>query len=162
MIDSLRIKIDNSAPCCIVYNSPNTFAKGVPINTLKPTYSGYIGSFSISPSLPAGLNFNQATGEITGTPTVLSDRTTYEVIGTNDLGSTKGAVVIAVTQLQAPQLPIYSTTKVTLTKGVKMVDLKPIVSGFVKTFTATPALPAGISLDLRRVLSREFQLIQAR
>ncbi|WP_395618084.1 putative Ig domain-containing protein [Aquirufa sp.] len=147
VIDSLRIKVDNSAPCCIVYNSPNTFAKGVPINTLKPTYSGYIGSFSISPSLPAGLNFNQATGEITGTPTVLSDRTTYEVIGTNDLGSTKGEVVIAVTQLQVPQLPIYSTTKVTLTKGVKMVDLKPIVSGFVKTFIVTPALPAGISLD---------------
>jgi hypothetical protein len=147
MIDSLRIKVDNSAPCCIVYNSPNTFAKGTPINALKPTYSGYIGSFSISPSLPAGLNFNQATGEITGTPTVLSDRTTYEVIGTNDLGSTKGVVVIEVVLLEAPKLPIYSTTKVTLTKGVKMVELKPIVSGFVKTYTVTPALPAGISLD---------------
>ncbi|MCX6448058.1 MAG: putative Ig domain-containing protein, partial [Actinobacteria bacterium] len=45
-------------------------------------------TFSISPSLPAGLSMNTATGVITGTPTSSSARTNYTVTATDANGAT--------------------------------------------------------------------------
>ena len=46
-----------------------------------------ITGYDISPSLPAGLTFNPANGEITGTPTTISDSRIYKVRASN-LGGT--------------------------------------------------------------------------
>ena len=46
-----------------------------------------ISKYTISPALPAGLVFNSATGEISGTPTAISPATTYTVKALN-LGGT--------------------------------------------------------------------------
>lgn len=48
--------------------------------------------FSISPALPAGLTLNTRTGVISGTPTVDSPYTTYQVTIKNPQGSTTAAV----------------------------------------------------------------------
>ena len=49
-----------------------------------PTASGgAVVSWSIVPSLPTGLAFNTTTGEISGTPTVISPSTVYTVTATN-------------------------------------------------------------------------------
>jgi hypothetical protein len=42
-----------------------------------------LGSWRIYPELPAGLSFNSANGEISGTPTALSPLTNYTVISVN-------------------------------------------------------------------------------
>jgi len=54
------------------------------------------GGYSISPALPAGLNFDSTTGSISGTPTALSPQTTYTITATNSSGSNTATVDIAV------------------------------------------------------------------
>ena len=56
------------------------------------TGGGAVSNYSISPSLPAGLIFDTLTGEITGTPTVVSAATDYTVTAHN-CGGTKNAIV---------------------------------------------------------------------
>lgn len=55
--------------------------------------------YSISPNLPTGLNFNEATGEISGTPTQLSPMTDYTVTATNEFGTSSTIVSIEVATL---------------------------------------------------------------
>ena len=50
-----------------------------------------ITKYSISPALPAGLSFNTATGEISGTPTAISPATTYTVKASNTGGASPDA-----------------------------------------------------------------------
>jgi len=73
-----------------------TFLTNSAITEQDPTVTGVVTSYTISPSLPAGLNFNTTTGAITGTPTVNSAATTYTVTATNAAGSTTCHIVISV------------------------------------------------------------------
>ncbi len=68
------------------------------INVALPTIvvsnsGGTANSFAISPTLPAGLSFNTATGAITGTPTVLLTSRDFTISGTNSDGT--GSVTFA-------------------------------------------------------------------
>jgi hypothetical protein len=49
---------------------------------------GTIASYAISPSAPAGLSFDGATGLLSGTPTVVAGATAYTITATNGSGST--------------------------------------------------------------------------
>lgn len=53
-------------------------------------------NFSISPALPAGLNFNTGNGAITGVPTASSPATNYTVTAYNNLGSGTTTLTITV------------------------------------------------------------------
>ena len=66
-----------------------TFTLGEDITSIEPTTSGgsAVDTYAIDPALPAGLNFNTTTGEISGTPTVWNAATTYTVTATNTAGS---------------------------------------------------------------------------
>ena len=57
------------------------FTKDHPIATLSLQTDGAISSFSISEDLPAGLVFSTADGSISGTPTAVSEETTYTITG---------------------------------------------------------------------------------
>jgi hypothetical protein len=61
-----------------------------------PTVTGTVTSFSVSPTLPAGLSFNATTGAITGTATATSPQTTYTVTASNPGGSTTTTLTITV------------------------------------------------------------------
>ncbi len=77
----------NKAPI-ISYASPDTLYKSISISTLTPTNSGGPPStYSVSPSLPAGLSLNSTTGAITGTPTAVSSAANYQITCTNIWGS---------------------------------------------------------------------------
>ncbi len=68
--------------------SSQKFIIGTTIFPLTPTNTGgAIASFSITPSLPAGLTFNSSTGVISGNPTVLSASTTYFITAFNAGGN---------------------------------------------------------------------------
>lgn len=56
-------------------------------------------TYSISPNLPAGLLFNENTGEISGTPTELSPMTDYTVSISNQFGTSSTIVSIEVATL---------------------------------------------------------------
>ena len=66
----------------------SVYTKGSAVLTNTPTTSGgAVVSWSVSPSLPAGLSLSTSTGEVTGTPTVVTGVANYVVTGTNSGGS---------------------------------------------------------------------------
>ena len=81
-----------------LYYSDNypVYALGVPITPNRPTWTnGPANSYSVTPDLPDGLNFNTTTGEISGTPTELKEETIYTVTAENTAGDT--AVTVSIT-----------------------------------------------------------------
>ncbi|HQX04823.1 MAG TPA: CotH kinase family protein, partial [Flavobacterium sp.] len=78
------------------YNTPNVFTIGTTITALSPTVVANVDSYSIVPSLPNGLSFDESTGIISGTPTELSPATDYEVTATNSGGSTSFTLSIEI------------------------------------------------------------------
>jgi gliding motility-associated-like protein len=86
---SFTITIGNSNESPILSVSQNNFTGVVfiPIPIINVINSGgAAGSYSISPTLPAGLVFNTANGSISGTPILVSIRQTYTITGTNSDG----------------------------------------------------------------------------
>ena len=58
---------------------------------------GAIASYAISPSPPAGLTFNTATGLLSGTPTYVAPATAYTITGTNTASTTTQTFTLTVT-----------------------------------------------------------------
>ena len=118
------------------------------MTTATPSSSGgTVTGWSISPSLPAGLVFSTSTGAISGTPTSVSSATNYTVTATNTGGSATVTISILVNDA-APSGVAFSGSPFTLTKGVAMTTATPSVSGgTVTSWSVSPALPAGLSLD---------------
>ena len=63
-----------------------TFELDLPIEPLVPTVDGNVNDWFISPNLPAGLDLNQDTGVIAGTPTAAAPATAYTVLARNCFG----------------------------------------------------------------------------
>jgi hypothetical protein len=136
--------VNDVAPSGLSYNSPNVFTKGTSIASLLPTISGNVISYSITPSLPLGLNFNTATGEISGTPTVVSSTTTYTVTGNNSGGDTSFDVVITVNDV-APSALSYTSPNVFIIGN--SASILPTIVGDVVAYSIVPELPSGLTLN---------------
>jgi len=104
----------------------------------KSTASGY----SISPTLPAGLSFNNYTGVISGTPTVTSPATNYTVTATNGGGSSTAVVNITVN----PPVSLSYTTPLSFTAGSAIPTQFPTTTGNPTSYSTT-GLPAGLTLN---------------
>jgi DNA-binding beta-propeller fold protein YncE len=76
-----------SAPTISYNPSINVYTIGAVITSLSPTTTGIPNSFTISPTLPAGLSIAPSTGVISGTPTAASPATLYTVTCSNGLSS---------------------------------------------------------------------------
>ena len=145
---SVTITVNDVAPSIAYSGSPFTLTKGTAMTTTAPTSSGgTVTSWSVSPTLPAGLSFDTSTGEISGTPTAITSSATYTVTASNTGGSDTATVSIVVNDI-APSSVAYSGSPYTLTKGSAMTADTPSSSGgTVTSWSITPALPAGLSLD---------------
>lgn len=136
-----------AAPAGLNYPSPNTYSVGATINNLKPTVSGgNVTSYSVSPALPAGLSLNANTGEISGTPSVISNLTDYTITALNIGGSTTAVIRISVVAAQAPSSLSYISSS-SFSVGTAIVNLVPTVTGVVTNYSVSPSLPAGLSLN---------------
>jgi len=142
---TLSIEIIDSAPTTLSYTTPNVFIIDEAITNLVPIVSGENLEFSIEPSLPNGLSFNTTTGEISGTPTELSQATDYEVTATNSGGSTSFTLSIEIID-SAPTTLSYTTPNVFIIDEA-ITNLVPMVSGENLEFSITPSLPNGLSFD---------------
>ncbi|MFZ1916481.1 MAG: kelch repeat-containing protein [Terriglobales bacterium] len=106
---SLSITVNDIAPSGLTYSTnPATYADLAAIAPNAPSWSGAGGtptSFAVSPSLPAGLSLNSATGTISGTPTNgVFPQANYTITASNTGGSTTATLSITV----IPQAPFIA------------------------------------------------------
>lgn len=85
-----------SAPSALSYASPQSLRLNAAMPVITPTVTGRVVSFSVSPSLPAGISLNTTTGQISGTPTATAAPASYTITATNATGSTTFDLLIKV------------------------------------------------------------------
>ncbi|CAB3835421.1 hypothetical protein LMG26788_00970 [Achromobacter pulmonis] len=116
------------------------------------TAAGGVGNlhYAVSPTLPAGLRLDAATGAITGTATTASAAATYTVTVTDDASpahTTTGSFTLAVNG-------VLATTPAVTTQNVvagDAIDFRPVTAtGGVGDlhYAVSPTLPAGLRLDV--------------
>jgi len=128
----------------VVYTAGEAIAPNAPSSS-----GGPIATYTIAPTLPAGLLFDAQTGVVSGTPTAVTAQTSHTVTGTNAAGSTDVALQITVkAALVAPVSLVYSAPKVLYVATEAIVpNAAQTTGGPVATFTVAPTLPAGLSLN---------------
>lgn len=99
---------------------------GTAITTLTPTNTGgLINSWSITPTLPAGLTLNATTGAISGTPTTESATTTFTLTAVNFSGSDTASVEITVAAALSAPAPVTPTPTPSPVQTSKIVSISP-------------------------------------
>ncbi len=141
----IAIKVNQVIPTNLSYTTPNNYIKDSVITPLLPTITGADLTYSISPSLPAGLSISTSTGIISGTPSATSTQTTYTVTATNSGGNTTFDLVISVV-ISAPSSLSYNSPN-NFIRNTSITPLTPTVSGEGITYSVSPTLPSGFSLD---------------
>jgi gliding motility-associated-like protein len=132
------------------YSSTYSFERTKAITTVSPSSTGgAVASYAISAALPAGLSFNTTTGRISGTPTALSAAVTYTVTGTSASSCVSTTTFsLEVFNAVIPSALSYSPSTQTVRAGTAITVMTPTSSGgAVGTYTISPALPAGLTIN---------------
>jgi len=131
------------------YTATNSFQRTFAITAMTPTVSGgSIATYSISPALPTGLVLNTTTGVISGTPTVNSASATYTVTGTTASGCAGSTTfTLEVFSAVAPSALSYTPASQTVRQATAITAMTPTISGGTPTYTISPALPEGLSIN---------------
>ena len=146
---TIRLSVVPLAPNISISPSTYSFYKDIAITSITPRNSGSPAtSWSISPSLPAGLSLNQTTGSISGTPSATSSSTSYTVTATNTTGNSTATFSMAVIlSLPAPDIS-YSPPDIVGEVNTAISTLSPTNSGGTATnWSISPSLPAGLSIS---------------
>ncbi len=117
---------------------------GTAIAALTPSVSGTVTSYSVSPSLPAGLTLNTTTGVISGTPTVAAPNTSYVVQAINSSGSATYTIQFAVGAVDVLSGSNINRTVVAGTSIYVDVVIKPRYLSFTGTLYAQASDPDGV------------------
>ena len=144
----VTIEVNEAVPVIAYGTTTLTTQINLQINTITATSTGGpVATWSISPGLPTGLNIDASTGEISGTPTVVSPSTVYTITASNSGGTDTATVTIQVNDV-APSTIAYSSTFLQLTKDTAMTPDEPTnLGGTVTSWTITPDLPNGLSIN---------------
>jgi hypothetical protein len=141
----LSFAVNPPAPSELSYPTASTLMVGVAMPPLSPTVTGTATSYTTIPTLPAGLAINSTTGVISGTPTGASAATSYLITAQNAGGSTTYS--LALTVLPAPPGGFTYPTPQTLIVNLPITALTPAVTGAVSSYSVSPALPQGLTLN---------------
>jgi hypothetical protein len=145
----ITVNLPLPAPSGLQYAQSSIVATvGTAISTDTPTVTGTVASYAVSPALPAGLSLSSSTGAISGTPTAASAQTSYTVTASNASGSTTATVQITVNSTTAPPANLsYSTATIAAIDGEAITTDTSTVTGTVTSWSVTPQLPTGLSLN---------------
>jgi Putative Ig domain/PQQ-like domain len=141
----LAITVRIAAPSALSYKSPKIYHVGTAITPLSPMVTGTVASYGVSPALPPGLTLNPTTGLISGTPTAAQAAANYAITASNSTGST--SFMLSITVVLLPPTSLSYSSPQTFGVGSLITPLTPFVVGVVASYTVSPALPAGLSLD---------------
>jgi hypothetical protein len=141
--------LQTAPPSNLVYPQTTISATvGQAISSDVPTVTGVVASYTISPTLPAGLSMSTSTGAISGTPTAVAARATYTITATSTSGSTTTTIAIIVAAaVVAPTNFVYPVENISGKVGQAIATDTPTITGTVSIYAIGPALPAGLSLD---------------
>lgn len=125
-----------------------TYMVGTAIAPDIPTVSGgAVTSYSVVPTLPAGLSLSSSTGAITGTPTKVLAAANYTITASNASGSATASVSITVNPV-APATLTYATNPALYNVGLAIAANTPTnTGGAVASYSVVPTLPWGLSLN---------------
>jgi hypothetical protein len=119
----------------------NTVATGFTIiSTGDP-----IDSFSIN-ATPAGMNFNTATGALTGTPSNIQSATSYTISATNAGGTTTRTFTLAITSA-GTQITDFSAIGGTMNVGSQFQLIKSSTPSWAGLITGTVASPQTVTVS---------------
>lgn len=95
---TLSITVNVAPPSGLSYSTGTAvYTVGTAISPNSPTSSGGpVASFGVSPDLPAGLNLDDDTGIIAGTPTAIAPKASYTISAYNSTGNTTTTLFITV------------------------------------------------------------------
>ena len=138
-----------AAPSLSFVSAAFVLNQGTAANIAAPDNSGGAPTtWSISPSLPAGLTLNTGTGAITGTPTSAQSATSYSLRGENSGGSSNVSLTIAIQGVLVGPNIAYGNAIARLTVGSSTSINAPTNSGgTVASWSISPSLPSGLSLN---------------
>jgi hypothetical protein len=137
-----------SAPSGLSYSTPQTYPLNQAITPLKPTVTGTVTAYQVSPSLPQGLSLDTSTGVISGAPSVVSSATTYKVSASNSAGSTSAELSITVKSSGSAPSIAYASPYYSFTVGAAAQVHGPAVNGGpITSWSVQPALPTGLTLS---------------
>ena len=111
----------SSAPANLSYtnNGPITYCLNTVISpNSATTQASTPSSFTVSPSLPAGLQLNNVNGQITGTPTVITSAADYTITASNACGSTTRVLNIGVITIPSTPSTISGPSAPTMNSSV--------------------------------------------
>jgi hypothetical protein len=146
---SFTLTVNKIAPTNLKYSDSIVVAtRTITSINSSVTYSGdSITSFSITPTLPNGVNLNTLTGLISGTPTVTIPQTKFTITGTNNGGSTNASFTLTVNKI-APTNLKYNDSIVIATRTITNLNSSVTYSGdSIDSFSITPSLPNGVTLN---------------
>jgi len=144
---SAAIEITIGGPATnLSYGGNLVLARNAIMTTVNPTINSTTSTtYSVSPSLPVGLVFDNPTGQIFGMPTTIQTAQSYTVTANN--GFAPNATVTFT--IEVVDVPVISyVTPSNYTAGVAIPNLIPTVSGLAPiTFSVSPSLPIGLTLN---------------
>ena len=116
------------------------------IDVLPVNIGGPALTWSISPALSEGLEFNETTGHIRGTPTEVMDVQTYVITATNSGGS--ATTQINITVLDQVPMVAYIPDDVTLLNNSTVLTMEAIsTGGIVTAWSIMPDPSPGLVFD---------------
>ncbi|MCB0351236.1 MAG: putative Ig domain-containing protein, partial [Bdellovibrionales bacterium] len=95
-IGAAEVQATSLPPRISYQRSWRSYLKNHTQSSLTPVVKGTVTSFSITPSLPAGMSFSTSTGVISGTPTETSTQITYTITASNSVGSYSEDLILEV------------------------------------------------------------------
>ncbi len=124
------------------------YLTGIAVTETLPEAAGGNGTliYSLTPALPDGLDFDEATREISGTPTTVTSKTMYTYAATDDEGDTSQIKFGITVGSDVPTFSGETISDKEYVTDTAITETLPVAVGGdgALTYSITPALPTGL------------------